>query len=157
MTKKIILTLTIITKGEQILLGYKKTGFGMGNYNGFGGKVEEGETISEAAAREVFQECSLAVIKLKPVAIIDFSYAAQDLLYEIHVFKTSTFSGSEEESVEMKPEWFKISQIPYKKMWVDDQYWLPLVLANKKVRARFVLDKKNRLLEKEVNIVTELD
>ena len=36
------LTLTLITKDNQILLGLKKRGFGMGKYNGFGGKLEPG-------------------------------------------------------------------------------------------------------------------
>lgn len=37
----------------QLLLGYKKRGFGKDMYNGFGGKVEPGESVSEAAHREL--------------------------------------------------------------------------------------------------------
>ena len=36
---------------SEILLGYKKRGFGARKWNGFGGKVEIGETIEEAAKR----------------------------------------------------------------------------------------------------------
>jgi hypothetical protein len=36
-----------------VLLGRKKRGFGEGYVNGFGGKVEPGETVEAAAAREV--------------------------------------------------------------------------------------------------------
>ena len=36
---------------KQVLLGMKKRGFGAGRYNGFGGKVEPGETVKEAAIR----------------------------------------------------------------------------------------------------------
>lgn len=32
-----------------VLLGMKKRGFGAGKWNGFGGKVQPGETIEEAA------------------------------------------------------------------------------------------------------------
>jgi hypothetical protein len=35
----------LIHQKDRILLGYKKRGFGMGKFNGFGGKVEKGETI----------------------------------------------------------------------------------------------------------------
>jgi 8-oxo-dGTP pyrophosphatase MutT (NUDIX family) len=33
----------------------KKRGFGAGYYNGFGGKVEPGESIEQAAQREVIK------------------------------------------------------------------------------------------------------
>lgn len=45
--------LAIVEKNGRLLLGLKKTGFGSGYYNGFGGKVEPGETIAQAAHREV--------------------------------------------------------------------------------------------------------
>ena len=46
-----VLTLVFIRRQGEILLGYKKRGFGAGKWNGFGGKVEAGETIEEAAER----------------------------------------------------------------------------------------------------------
>ncbi|KII91254.1 hypothetical protein PLICRDRAFT_173137 [Plicaturopsis crispa FD-325 SS-3] len=46
-------TNAFIFKEDQILLGYKKRGFGIGKYNGFGGKVDAGETPAQAAAREL--------------------------------------------------------------------------------------------------------
>ena len=45
--------LAIVNKNGRVLLGLKKKGFGQGYYNGFGGKVEPGETIVQAAQREV--------------------------------------------------------------------------------------------------------
>lgn len=46
-----VLTLAFIRETSRILLGLKKKGFGEGRWNGFGGKVEPGETIHEAAVR----------------------------------------------------------------------------------------------------------
>ena len=43
--KKKVLTLVHIRDEENILLGMKKRGFGVGKWNGFGGKVQPGETI----------------------------------------------------------------------------------------------------------------
>ena len=43
MTKRF--TLLLLERGNQVLLGNKKRGFGAGKANGFGGKVEPGETI----------------------------------------------------------------------------------------------------------------
>ncbi|MEW5720741.1 MAG: DNA mismatch repair protein MutT, partial [Chloroflexota bacterium] len=38
-------TLVFLTRDNQILLGLKKRGFAQGKLNGFGGKIEAGETI----------------------------------------------------------------------------------------------------------------
>ena len=43
----------------RILLGRKRRGMGYGKWNGFGGKIEVGETMRECAARELFEECGL--------------------------------------------------------------------------------------------------
>ena len=50
-TSQKLLTLALVRQGEFILLGLKKKGFGEGKWNGFGGKVEHGETICQAAIR----------------------------------------------------------------------------------------------------------
>ena len=46
-----MLTLAMVRKTNSLLLGLKKKGFGEGKWNGFGGKVEKGETVSEGAVR----------------------------------------------------------------------------------------------------------
>lgn len=46
-----LLTLAFVCRDREILLGFKKRGFGAGRWNGFGGKVENGETIEEGAKR----------------------------------------------------------------------------------------------------------
>ena len=60
MSKK-ILTLVFLREDCRVLLGMKKRGFGAGKWNGFGGKIETGETITEAAVREVKEECGYIV------------------------------------------------------------------------------------------------
>lgn len=45
--------LVLVEQDSRLLLGEKKRGFGKGYWNGFGGKVEAGETIEQAAVREV--------------------------------------------------------------------------------------------------------
>ncbi len=46
-------TLVLVIEGNKILLGLKKRGFGVGWWNGFGGKINHDETIEEAAKRLV--------------------------------------------------------------------------------------------------------
>ena len=58
---KKVLTLVVIHQNGKVLLGMKKRGFGMGKWNGFGGKVDQGESIEGAAKREVFEEAGISV------------------------------------------------------------------------------------------------
>lgn len=51
MPKNKLYTLTFVVDAGKILLGMKKRGFGAGRWNGFGGKVDPGESIEEAAKR----------------------------------------------------------------------------------------------------------
>ena len=44
-------TLVMIMRNNKLLLGMKKRGFGKGRWNGFGGKVQEGERLLDAAKR----------------------------------------------------------------------------------------------------------
>lgn len=46
-----VMTLTMILKNDEVLLGMKNRGIGEGKWNGFGGKVEANETIDDAAKR----------------------------------------------------------------------------------------------------------
>ena len=58
------LTLVLVFDNTRILLGLKKRGFGEGRWNGFGGKVEDGESIEEAAYRELTEESGVSAKKL---------------------------------------------------------------------------------------------
>lgn len=135
------LTLSIICRDSQILLGMKKRGFGAGRWNGFGGKVESGETIAEAAARELFEESNLVAGDLLEIGILIFKFADATPDLEVHVFRVDKFTGEPQESEEMRPQWFKIADIPYEQMWADDILWLPLLIAGQKFKGEFVFDR----------------
>ena len=146
-----ILTLIIIQKDEKVLLGMKKRGFGVGRWNGFGGKVDQGETVENAAKREIFEEAGITANNLEKVGVLDFSWQAKpDDILKVNIFKATDFSGDPIESEEMKPQWFLVSEIPYEKMWADDAYWLPLFLKNKKFTGKFVFDEKDNVLRYEL-------
>lgn len=137
-------TLVLLVQGNppsHILLGLKKKGFAVGKWNGFGGKIEPGESPIAAAIRELYEEVSIRVETqdLAPVAYLDFVFPARPEWDQIvHVFLARRWEGEPIESVEMRPHWFAIDKLPTAQMWQDDQHWLPLVLAGKKVKAKFV-------------------
>ena len=89
-----VLTLAFVRESTRILLGYKKTGFGNGRWNGFGGKVEKGETIEHAAKRELLEESGLTADTLKKVGLLMFEFIGDPQLLEVHVFETSEYKGT---------------------------------------------------------------
>jgi 8-oxo-dGTP diphosphatase len=122
--------------GPQVLLGLKKTGFGLGKWVGLGGHIEEGEKPEAAAVREVCEESSLVVPadSLQHVAHIEFRFPVRPSWDQTaDVFMTSVFQGQPEESDEVAPKWFAESELPLEMMWDDAKYWLPLVLAGEHV------------------------
>jgi len=150
------MTLCLVRQPPRILLGMKKKGLGAGNWNGFGGKVESGESIEEAAIREVKEEAGLTVNTVEKAGVIDFEFKGDPQTLEVHIFHSSDFSGEISESDEMRPEWFEVEKIPYDTMWPDDRFWLPLLLSGKRFRGRFLFGEKNAILESKISEVTTL-
>lgn len=146
-------TLVLLIKGSptaEVLLGYKKTGFGNGKYSGFGGKVEPGETIIEAAVRELAEETGIVAptSSLTQVAVLTFHFPYKpDWSQRVHVFTATQWRSYPIESNEMAPAWFKVNQVPYDKMWDDGYYWLPRVLAGEVFRADFVFKPDNATVD----------
>lgn len=142
----IVTTLCLLYEPPYLLLGLKKRGFGVGKWNGFGGKVKPGENIETAARRELLEECGLVTQKMEFFGKFLFTFTNGDPSIEMHVFRILTYTGEILESDEMKPEWFEISKIPYAAMWPDDCHWLPLFLKGKKCEGEFVFDSSSVLI-----------
>jgi len=160
-TKK-IMTLCLVHEHPRVLLGMKKRGFGAGRWNGFGGKLHEGETIEEAAKREVLEETGLTVEELYKRGVVDFEFENDPTILEVHIFRIEKYAGEPAETEEMRPQWFTVDEIPFKEMWSDDPYWFPLFLKGKKFRARFKFDKPatpeyaGSVLERSIEEVEEI-
>ncbi|MEX1997452.1 MAG: 8-oxo-dGTP diphosphatase [Candidatus Andersenbacteria bacterium] len=132
-----LLCLCIVQRPGHVLLGLKKRGFGAGRWNGFGGKVEPGETIVRAAKRELWEEARLTALNLQNCGQLNFTFADSLIPLQVHLFTVTRFTGTPRDTAEMQPRWFSLSAIPYDQMWADDRYWLPAVLAGKKVVGTF--------------------
>jgi len=149
---KTITTLCTIQKDGQLLLGMKKRGFGAGKWNGFGGKVKDGESIEEALIRETKEEAGIEIKEIKKVGVIDFYFKKAGEIIEVNLFYCSEFSGEPEETEEMRPQWFALDKIPYDSMWPDDKFWMPLLLAGKKFKGKFVFDKETKIISHHLEI-----
>ncbi len=151
---KEIQTLCIIHDNNKVLLGMKKHGFGEGRWNGFGGKVKDGESIEDAVVRETEEEACIKVGNLKKQGIIEFSFKKNDDVLQVHIFSTTNYTGKPAETEEMLPKWFDYNKIPYEDMWSDDKYWLPKLLEGKCFKGSFLFGGKNDvLLEYKLNFI----
>lgn len=152
-------TLCIIHQYPKVLLGMKKRGYGAGRWNGFGGKLKDGETVEEAAVREMEEECSISmdINDLELIGMLDFQFQkSPEEIFQVHVFRVTKFAGEPQESEEMKPQWFSVDEIPFGSMWSDDPFWLPLLLEGKKFKGSFLFDDNDEILEKKLEEVSEL-
>lgn len=135
---KITHTLCLPLKDDEILLAMKKRGFGEGKWNGAGGNIKVGESPEEGAIRETQEEFGITPKSLTEVAILNFKFLDKpEWDRVVKVYTTNTWDGEASESEEMKPQWFKISQIPISDMWEADTHWLPQVLEGKFLVADF--------------------
>ncbi len=151
MTK--ICTLVFLLEGDNILLAMKKRGFGSGRWNGVGGKIEAGETVAQAMIRETQEEIMVTPLEFSSVGYLEFAFPDGTTDMAAHVYICTAWDGEPVETEEMAPRWFKISDIPYDRMWQDDQFWLPQVLNGKTVKGNFVFDKDDTMLSHEVQEV----
>jgi 8-oxo-dGTP diphosphatase len=152
---------------RRVLLGKKLRGFGVGKINGFGGKQEPSETMTECAVRELQEECGIAVPPERMLArgrlkfnmlgesgMLDKQTGKIASILLVHVF-SAEFSDCVPGSVvvpsdEMEPQWWGWDEVPLESMWLDDQYWLPRLLEGKDVVGDFVFKDQATILEHNV-------
>jgi 8-oxo-dGTP pyrophosphatase MutT (NUDIX family) len=150
---KKLMTLCIPERPGAVLLGMKKRGFGQGRWNGFGGKVHQGEAIEQAMLRELKEEAGIAPLKNEKRGVLTFIFEGQEDFFEVHVWSVNGFEGGPRESDEMVPRWFSTREIPFDEMWPDDRHWFPLFLNGKKFKGTFKFKDPSTLLDSKVEEV----
>jgi 8-oxo-dGTP diphosphatase len=146
-----VATLLFIIHEDKILLIRKRRGLGKGKINAPGGRLEEGETILQAAIREVEEE--VCVTPIEPI------YRGENLFQftdgyslHVHVYTSTDFTGEPKQTEEAIPLWFPINEIPYSEMWEDDQYWIPLMLNKQKFRGLYIFAGDD-MLDQDIQVI----
>ncbi|RDX54802.1 hypothetical protein OH76DRAFT_1341166 [Lentinus brumalis] len=163
----------VIINDAKVLLGYKKRGFGQGLWNGFGGKVDPGETSIQAAQRELEEEAGINA-PLEHCGVLFFVVDGADAAFNIDVYRANEYTGTITETDEMRPAWFSIQKemlppvnshttadcsstsdkhaeglppIPLGQMWADDEFWMPLMFSGRPFVGRADFDADSKMLK----------
>lgn len=129
-------TLCFPIRDGRILLIEKKRGLGAGKIHGPGGKLEPGETPAEAVRREVREEVATPVPSVAKLGELEFVMGESTWML-VHVYRAPGLEGEAAETPEAIPRWYALDEIPFGRMWPDDRYWLPLVLAERRFKGFF--------------------
>lgn len=143
--------------GDEVLLGEKLTGLGVGKVVGPGGKQEARETPVETAVREVREEVGLTLSpeNLAPLARITYPFVGRpELSQRSHAFVVGDWSGELRSSDEISATWWPIHQLPIHRMWSDAALWLPRALAGEFVEATFEIGGADQVLSQQMTWTT---
>lgn len=107
--------------------------------------------------QKIFTNCFLikkengAIIKvclaMKKKGIINFTLRIEDKNVQMHAFLVYEWEREPVETEEMKPQWFKIQDVPYNQMWKSDSEWLPMMLDGKKFLATYTYEREGGKVE----------
>lgn len=105
--------LFINERSEVLLIRRKNTGFADGLYALPGGKIESGETASEAAQREAQEEVGIVVDGLKLVHVVNRQ--GPETEFYVFVFKAEKWQGIPFNCEPTKSDdvhWFPLQELP---------------------------------------------
>ncbi len=148
MSRFVNTTTCFILRDNKVLLQKRAPGRRWaGILNGPGGKVELDESPLQAVVREVAEETALQIHEPVAHGAVRLAFKGQqtsELL--IHIFSTSSFSGRPR-GVEGSLRWYPRERLPFARMWPDQRYWLPLVLAGGHLDVTCLFDEAQFTLE----------
>lgn len=138
-------TLVFPVRDNQVLMSFGTTGVSQGKWNGYGGKIEDGDpSIRWRAIRELNEEVGLMAEEhdLLQGAYLVFSWpspvagigVADINVVMVFVFQIHRWRGVPQSTdVMVNPTWFPIDQLPLDAMYPGERLWLPRALAGEPI------------------------
>lgn len=139
----------IINEKGEVLLQKKALGWGKGNWNGPGGKVDPGESMEESVKREILEETNVKIKSLEERGFLEFIFSKERSKnnQRVYLFISRDYEGEPKNMGEGELKWFSKDKIPLKEMWDDDKYWLLPMLLGRTVKMRFYFDDNNKVIK----------
>jgi 8-oxo-dGTP pyrophosphatase MutT (NUDIX family) len=139
-----------LVKNGLITLARKKHSIGAGKLNGYGGGIDVGENLLDSAIRELWEESGVRVEaqNVEFVATMDFYCEKVEMrtqripLSHCFVFIVHDWQNIPQESKEMgPPEYFPIHNLPFDRMMVGDDLWVPKILKGERFMGALLYDE----------------
>lgn len=135
---------------KEVLLAQKHKGSEIAGlkWNGYGGKIELGETPMMATIRETAEETNNSILikekDLKYGGIISFYNSDGISDFRVHIFYGSDIFTDQPLSTEVmtSPTWFALDRLEQVDMMPADKLFLPIILKDKKVIGGEVIFEK---------------
>lgn len=139
---------------NQVLLGLRKkstTNLGVNLISGIGGKLEPGETYQQALIRECEEETTVKIKDFQEMGTVYFYLPYKPIWSQkVKVYLATSWQGEPNETDSIKPVWYDKDKLPWQQMWEDNNYWLPKVLAGKKIEAYFHFGENEKILQQQI-------
>ncbi|MFQ3235206.1 MAG: 8-oxo-dGTP diphosphatase [Paraglaciecola sp.] len=108
--KRVDVAVGVIKRDQQIYISKRADGLHQGGKWEFpGGKQEAGETVTQALARELFEEVGIKVLKQKHFLLIEHHYG--DKKVRLHVQLVEDFTGEPEHKEDQIGMWVEINRL----------------------------------------------
>lgn len=104
----------LVMRGNRVLLGQRLGAHGAGYYAAPGGHVEFGESLAEAARREVWEECQLQIEDVRLLSVGTYLWDDDKHYVDVDVI----CQAPEGDPVNTEPEncagwaWYALDQLP---------------------------------------------
>lgn len=158
---KITATLVYPVRDGKVLLAKKTRKIGVGLWNGWGGEVEEGETISGCATRELYEESGLSCEEknLEYCGVVTFHNKrsdGSDFDVVVHLFVARDWQGDLSPKDEMsEPSFWPIDNLPLDQMMISDREWINHVFEGRRIEAEvwYGPEQKSLVRPTEIKLV----
>ena len=136
---------------DEILLGVRKrVSFGLGEQliAGIGGKLEPGETDEQALKREFLEEIETEVVNCTLAGNVTYLFPHKPKWnQEVSIYRVEKWRGEPQETEDIQPQWFKQTELPKDRMWPDNLYTIPKVLAGQPIDGVFLYGEDGTIAE----------
>ena len=127
-----ITSLCYIEKDEKYLMLHrtkKEKDVNAGKWIGVGGKLEEGETLSQCLVREIKEETGLTAKAYQFHGIVVFHFNDDEPLY-MYLYTCDSFSGELQDCPEGELRWIPKKDLLQLNLWEGDKIFLDLLEKN---------------------------